>query len=132
MRRSMIQAPSTSSTTTTASAAKFCCMRRRSSAASAADRLGAAALAASAAGGSTGRTTGRRDGGRRKGMTVMPTRPKGRCDVAILPDDRLALKLSAMTFLDRLRVAWACEECRFYRRAALALGVLAACAWLVL
>src|SRR5262245_57441760 len=129
----MIQAPSTSSTTTTASAAIFCCMRRRSSAASAAAaRLGAGALAASAAGGSTGGAKGRRGAGRRNGMTVMPTRPKGRCDVAILPDDRLALKLSAMTFLDRLRVAWACEECRFYRRAALALGVLAACAWLVL
>jgi hypothetical protein len=37
-----------------------------------------------------------------------------------------------MAFLDRLRDAWECETCRFYRRAALALGVLAACAWLLL
>jgi len=57
---------------------------------------------------------------------------QGRCVVAILPDGRLALKLSAMAFLDRLRVAWGCEECRYYRRAALTLGVLAACAWLLL
>jgi hypothetical protein len=37
-----------------------------------------------------------------------------------------------MAFFERLRDAWECEACRFYRRAALALGVLAACAWLLL
>ena len=50
----------------------------------------------------------------------------------ILPDSRFALKLMAMTFFVRLRDAWDCAECRFYRRAALALGVLAACFWFLL
>jgi hypothetical protein len=50
----------------------------------------------------------------------------------ILPDSRFALKLMAMTFLVRLRDAWDCAECRFYRRAALALGALVACAWFLL
>jgi len=52
--------------------------------------------------------------------------------VAILPDDGFPLKLPAMAIFDRLRDAWGCEECRFYRRAALALGALAACAWFLL
>jgi hypothetical protein len=36
-----------------------------------------------------------------------------------------------MTLADRLRIAWACEACRFYRRIALALGVLAIAVWLL-
>ena len=64
-------------------------------------------------------------------MTVMRS-AKGGCVAAILPDGRSALKLQAMAYLDRLRDAWECEACRFYRRAAFALGVLAACAWLLL
>jgi hypothetical protein len=34
--------------------------------------------------------------------------------------------------LERLRTAWDCEKCRFYRRAALALGALAVCSWILL
>ncbi len=33
---------------------------------------------------------------------------------------------------ERLRVAWGCEECRFYRRCALALALLFVVAWMVL
>jgi hypothetical protein len=50
----------------------------------------------------------------------------------ILPDGCLALKLMAMTYFAHLRDAWDCTQCRFYRRAGLALGVLAACFWLLL
>jgi len=37
-----------------------------------------------------------------------------------------------MTLADRLRMAWACEACRFYRRMALAVGALAILAWVLL
>jgi len=37
-----------------------------------------------------------------------------------------------MAYFDWLREAWSCQECRFYRRAALALSALAACAWFLL
>jgi hypothetical protein len=37
-----------------------------------------------------------------------------------------------MKLRDCLRQAWDCRECRTYRRAALALGLLAACSWLLL
>jgi hypothetical protein len=37
-----------------------------------------------------------------------------------------------MSSLDRLHAAWDCKECRLYRRAALAMGVLALCSWLLL
>jgi hypothetical protein len=37
-----------------------------------------------------------------------------------------------MALSERLRDAWHCEACRFYRRAALALCLLAAGAWLLL
>jgi len=36
-----------------------------------------------------------------------------------------------MTIADRLRVAWACAECRLYRRTALVLVLLAILAWVV-
>lgn len=36
-----------------------------------------------------------------------------------------------MTLVDRLRAAWACVECRFYRRTALALVALAALFWML-
>jgi hypothetical protein len=36
-----------------------------------------------------------------------------------------------MTLADRLRAAWACEACRFYRRVALALAALAVGVWLL-
>jgi hypothetical protein len=39
---------------------------------------------------------------------------------------------TAMTFHRRFRQAWDCRECRVYRRAALALGLLAACSWFLL
>jgi hypothetical protein len=52
--------------------------------------------------------------------------------VAILPERGFALKLVAMSTLDRLRAAWDCKECRFYRRAALVVGGLALCSWLLL
>jgi hypothetical protein len=37
-----------------------------------------------------------------------------------------------MSVLDRLRVAWNCAECRFYRRAALACTALAFCTGILL
>jgi hypothetical protein len=37
-----------------------------------------------------------------------------------------------MSFHDRLRAAWACEECRLYRRAALALALLGVVSWMLL
>jgi hypothetical protein len=36
-----------------------------------------------------------------------------------------------MTLADRLRIAWACDACRFYRRVALLLGGLALAVWLL-
>jgi hypothetical protein len=36
-----------------------------------------------------------------------------------------------MTLVDRLRAAWACAECRFYRRTALALVALATLFWML-
>jgi len=36
-----------------------------------------------------------------------------------------------MTFTSRLRAAWDCNECRFYRRIALVLVVSAFLAWLL-
>ena len=65
-------------------------------------------------------------------MTVMAVVDACWLRRAILPDGPWALKLSAMAILERLREAWQCEACRFYRRAALALGLLAAGAWLLL
>jgi hypothetical protein len=61
----------------------------------------------------------------------MSNQPRSRL-AAILPDGRFALKLRPMTFFDRLHTAWDCKECRFYRRAALALGALAVCSWILL
>jgi hypothetical protein len=37
-----------------------------------------------------------------------------------------------MTLRDRFREAWDCRECRAYRRAALVVGLLAACSCLLL
>jgi hypothetical protein len=69
-------------------------------------------------------------------MTVMSVRRKGSSDLgksaAILPEGGFVLKLAAMPFADRVRTAWDCRECRFYRRTALALGLLAACSWYLL
>jgi hypothetical protein len=36
-----------------------------------------------------------------------------------------------MTLVDRLRAAWACAECRLYRRTALALVALATLFWML-
>jgi hypothetical protein len=36
-----------------------------------------------------------------------------------------------MSTIDRLRAAWACEECRFYRRAGVVLAVLAGVVWML-
>jgi hypothetical protein len=49
-----------------------------------------------------------------------------------LPDDGFALKLHLMADLGTLRAAWACPQCRRYRRVALALLVAAACSLILL
>jgi hypothetical protein len=38
---------------------------------------------------------------------------------------------SAMPFFDRLRAAWGCEQCRFYRRLMLVLATLALVTWVL-
>jgi hypothetical protein len=49
----------------------------------------------------------------------------------ILPDGGFALKLGSMD-LATMQAAWACAQCRFYRRIALVLVVVAACSLILL
>jgi hypothetical protein len=69
----------------------------------------------------------------------LPTRPGtkrfGAADgksLLILPDGAFALKFQLMPSLQRLRAAWDCAECRFYRRAALVCAALALGTWILL